>query len=72
MSLPPLPPLDRGAEPALRARLDAKAKPPGALGRLEDLAVELALIQGRDRPCADRAVLMVFAGDHGLNEEGVS
>ncbi|WP_333587313.1 nicotinate-nucleotide--dimethylbenzimidazole phosphoribosyltransferase [Phenylobacterium sp.] len=72
MSLPPLPPLDRGAEPALRARLDAKAKPPGALGRLEDLAVELALIQGRDHPCADQAVLMVFAGDHGLNAEGVS
>jgi len=65
-------PLDRAAEPALRALIDGKAKPPGALGRIEDLAVQLALIAGHDAPRAERARLLVFAGDHGLNASGVS
>jgi len=59
-------------EAALRARLDAQARPPGSLGRIEDLAVRLALIQQRPDPRADRIALLVFAGDHGLTEEGVS
>ena len=70
--LPAVAPMDRDAEPALRARLGGKAKPPGALGRIEDLAVELALIQRTATPGATRARLLVFAGDHGLNEDGVS
>jgi nicotinate-nucleotide--dimethylbenzimidazole phosphoribosyltransferase len=57
---------------ALRARVDGKAKPPGSLGRIEDLAVRLGLIQGRSDPRIERVVLFVFAGDHGLTEEGVS
>jgi len=72
LALPDLAPLDRGAEPALRARLDAQARPPGSLGRLEDLAVQIALIQRTDAPRTKRARVLVFAGDHGLNEEGVS
>ena len=59
-------------EAALRARLDAQARPPGSLGRIEDLAVRLALIQQRPDPRADRVTLLVFAGDHGLTQEGVS
>ena len=66
-------PLDRSLETALRASVDGKAKPPGSLGRIEDLAVRLGLIQGRPDPHRlERVVLFVFAGDHGLTEEGVS
>lgn len=72
LTLPEIAPLDRGQESALRSGLDAKAKPPGALGRVEDLAVRLALIAGRPDPVAGRAILLVFAGDHGLNQAGVS
>jgi nicotinate-nucleotide--dimethylbenzimidazole phosphoribosyltransferase len=60
------------AEASLRAHLDAQARPPGSLGRIEDLAVRLALIQQSAMPRADRATLLVFAGDHGLTEDGVS
>jgi nicotinate-nucleotide--dimethylbenzimidazole phosphoribosyltransferase len=70
--LPTVVPVDRSAEPALRALLDGKAKPPGSLGRIEDLAVRLALIAGRPDPSAERAMLLVFAGDHGLTRSGVS
>jgi nicotinate-nucleotide--dimethylbenzimidazole phosphoribosyltransferase len=48
------------------------AKPPGSLGRLEDLAIRIGLIQNRLQASADRALLLVLAGDHGLTEEGVS
>ena len=65
-------PLDRALEPALRAALDGKAKPPGSLGRIEDLAVQLGLIQQTPTPRADRARLLLFAGDHGLTRSGVS
>lgn len=70
--IPQVAPLDRSGEAALRARIDGKAKPLGALGRIEDLAVQLGLIAGAREPVADRALLMVFAGDHGLNASGVS
>jgi nicotinate-nucleotide--dimethylbenzimidazole phosphoribosyltransferase len=59
-------------EASLRAHLDAQARPPGSLGRIEDLAVRLALIQQTMTPRADRATLLVFAGDHGLTQDGVS
>ena len=71
-ALPAIRPVDRALEPALRAGVDGKAKPPGSLGRIEDLAVRLGLIQGRRDPRIGRAVLFVFAGDHGLTAEGVS
>jgi nicotinate-nucleotide--dimethylbenzimidazole phosphoribosyltransferase len=64
--------LDRSHEAALRARIDGKAKPPGSLGRIEDLSVHLGLIRHPHEPRADRTVLFVFAGDHGLTAEGVS
>ncbi|RYX92618.1 MAG: nicotinate-nucleotide--dimethylbenzimidazole phosphoribosyltransferase [Comamonadaceae bacterium] len=72
MNLPDVKPVDLSAAPALRALIDGKAKPPGALGRIEDLALQLALIHGHERPTAQRALLAVFAGDHGLTEDGVS
>lgn len=59
-------------EPVLRALLDGKAKPPGSLGGIEDLAVRIGLIQNRPDPRIARTDLYVFAGDHGLTQEGVS
>src|ERR1700677_4034633 len=70
--LPPIAPLDRQLAAAMRARIDGKAKPPGSLGRIEDLAVQLGMIRHPDPPSGDNAVLLVFAADHGLTEEGVS
>lgn len=72
LNLPRILPLDRSLEPALRARIDGKAKPPGSLGRVETLAIQLGLIQGCLDPSMGRVLLLVFAGDHGLTEEGVS
>ncbi|WP_013500559.1 nicotinate-nucleotide--dimethylbenzimidazole phosphoribosyltransferase [Rhodopseudomonas palustris] len=69
---PSITPVDPTLKAALRARVDGKAKPLGSLGRIEDLAIELALMRHPQPPRADNAVLMVFAGDHGLTEEGVS
>jgi len=69
---PQIVPLDRSLEPRIRAVIDGKAKPPGSLGRIEDLAVQLALMWQPEMPRADQAMLLVFAGDHGLTEEGVS
>lgn len=70
--LPAVPPLDETLEPALRLLVDGKAKPFGALGRVEDVAVRLGQIAGHAAPRIGPAVLLVFAGDHGLNQEGVS
>jgi nicotinate-nucleotide--dimethylbenzimidazole phosphoribosyltransferase len=54
------------------AAIAAKTKPPGSLGRLEDLAVELAVIQRTLRPEIDPVRLVVFGADHGVTAEGVS
>jgi len=67
-----VPALDGALQGALKQALDGKAKPPGALGRVEELAVRLGLIQGQLRPSAARPVLLVFAGDHGLTGSGVA
>ncbi len=72
MNLPAVSPVDLAGAEALRAQLDAKAKPLGALGRVEELATRLGLIAGGSPPLFDRALLLVFAGDHGMNAEGVS
>ena len=47
-------------------------KPPGALGRLEDLAIWYAGWRGNDRPSLDRPQVLVFAGNHGVAARGVS
>jgi len=68
----PLPPLDDTARAAARARQAQLTKPPGSLGRLESLIEALAAQQGRARPAVARIRIVVFAGDHGVAEEGVS
>lgn len=61
------------AAEAARERLDALAKPPGSLGRLESLAVRLAAIAGTCPPPLPRPVeVLVFAADHGVHAEGVT
>ncbi|MNS26574.1 Nicotinate-nucleotide--dimethylbenzimidazole phosphoribosyltransferase [compost metagenome] len=67
-----VPALDRAPQSALQQMLDGKAKPPGALGRIEELALTLGLIQQRLKPVVERPVLLVFAGDHGLTRSGVA
>ncbi len=47
-------------------------KPQGSLGRLEEIAVRLAALQGTTTPRVDKVAIAVFAGDHGVVEEGVS
>ncbi|MEP6464575.1 MAG: nicotinate-nucleotide--dimethylbenzimidazole phosphoribosyltransferase [Frankiaceae bacterium] len=61
------------AEAAARARQALLTKPAGALGRLEDLAIWVASVQGRcpPRPFA-RIRVVIFAGDHGVASAGVS
>ena len=56
----------------VRHRIDHKTKPLGALGRIEALALQLALAQGNARPCLTDPQLVVFAADHGIAEQGVS
>ncbi len=47
-------------------------KPPGSLGRLEEIAIQLATLQNTTQPCVDQVYIAIFAGDHGITAEGVS
>ena len=67
-----LPKGDSRAAEAAAARQQVLTKPPGSLGRLEELAIWLARCQGRDRPRLDRVAINVFAGNHGIAARGVS
>lgn len=55
-----------------QARQDSLTKPPGSLGRLEDLAARLAAMQAVVYPRVDQVWISVFAADHGITDEGVS
>ena len=57
---------------AIRQRIDNKTKPLGALGQLEELALQIALVQQTETPNLANPHLIVFAGDHGLTAEGIS
>jgi nicotinate-nucleotide--dimethylbenzimidazole phosphoribosyltransferase len=67
-----LPAPDAGAVAAARVRQAELTKPPGSLGRLEDLAAFMAGWQGTSRPRIDRAQALVFAGNHGVCAQGVN
>jgi nicotinate-nucleotide--dimethylbenzimidazole phosphoribosyltransferase len=68
----PVAPLDANAREQARNRQARLLKPPGALGRLEDLAIGLAAMQGMAMPAAERVRIVLFAADHGVAREGVS
>ena len=59
-------------ETRIRRRLDSLTKPRGSLGRLEELALQVGLIQGTDMPSVGRKAMLLFCADHGVVEEGVS
>ena len=65
-------PIDRAMERTAQQRLDSLTKPPGSLGKLEEFARRIAVIQGKVPPRLGRKLLFVFAADHGIAEEGVS
>ncbi|MEQ1555650.1 MAG: nicotinate-nucleotide--dimethylbenzimidazole phosphoribosyltransferase [Gallionella sp.] len=64
--------LNETARSAALNRQGQLTKPPGALGRLEDLAVQFAAFQGVETPNLQRIHISIFAADHGVAEEGVS
>ncbi len=67
-----LPPADAAAAAQAADRNARLTKPPGSLGRLEDLAVWLSQWQGITPPRLDRIEVLVFAGNHGVVAQGVS
>lgn len=72
MNLPSIPLPDPISESAARARQATLTKPPGSLGRLEDLSIQLAAATGQTRPSFARKAVIVMAADHGVTAEGVS
>ncbi|MCK4274248.1 MAG: nicotinate-nucleotide--dimethylbenzimidazole phosphoribosyltransferase [Dehalococcoidales bacterium] len=64
-------PLDKAAMEEVQARQDMLTKPAGSLGRLEELSIQLAGIQGKARPSAEKKAMIVMAGDHGVVDEKV-
>ena len=63
---------DMAAHAAASARNGQLTKPPGALGRLEDLALWVASWQGTDQPRIMAPQVLIFAGNHGVCAQGVS
>ena len=73
MTIPTISPIhDDALARTLSAAIDSKTKPPGSLGMLEDIARRIGLIQRTTQPCIAEPAVIVFAGDHGVTEEGIS
>lgn len=60
------------ARSAAHARQQQLTKPACSLGKLEAIAIQLAALQGYEKPQAEKIFIGVFAGDHGVAQEGVS
>lgn len=73
LNLPPVVPHDRQVlAQRLQHVLDHKTKPLGALGQLEQLALQIGLILGSEQPRLHQPQMVVFAADHGVAAKGVS
>ncbi|MFC1942599.1 nicotinate-nucleotide--dimethylbenzimidazole phosphoribosyltransferase [Chloroflexota bacterium] len=64
-------PLDKAAMAEAQSRQDTLTKPPGSLGRLEEISVQLAGIQGKARPRIEDKAIVTMAGDHGVVAENI-
>jgi nicotinate-nucleotide--dimethylbenzimidazole phosphoribosyltransferase len=67
-----MPQPDNASVAVVQARDAALTKPPGSLGRLEEIVAWLAAWQGRAQPKIERPVVAVFAGNHGVVAQGVA
>ncbi|USK85842.1 nicotinate-nucleotide--dimethylbenzimidazole phosphoribosyltransferase [Peribacillus asahii] len=67
-----IPPLDEAMGATVEKYLDTLTKPPGSLGRLEELVIELGKMTGEAFPQVTKPGVIVFAADHGITAEGVS
>ena len=63
---------DRAIEPALRDKIENLTKPKGSLGRLEELALQVGLIQQTLEPSLRHPINVIYAADHGIADENIS
>lgn len=65
-------PADRAIAAEIQQAIDSKTKPLGSLGRIEDLAKTVCLVQQTTKPEISKPIMVVFAGNHGVTQSGVS
>ena len=65
-------PVDRSLQGAIQEKIDNLNKPKGSLGRLEELAMQICLIQQTLEPSLSHPCHLLLGGDHGIEREGVS
>lgn len=68
----PVKTIDETAQQRAQQKQNQLTKPPGSLGRLEEMAIRLSAMQQQDAPGLERVRIVVFAADHGIAEENVS